>query len=78
MPIYDFECSSCNHIFEEFVRRGEATACPRCGYSTPKKLISKPAAPARSGEVVSALRRQANREGLFSNYSRAERSKIPR
>lgn len=34
MPIYEYECSKCHHIFEEWVKTSEAhnvCACPECG-----------------------------------------------
>ena len=34
MPIYEYECSKCHHIFEEWVKTSEASdtcACPECG-----------------------------------------------
>lgn len=34
MPIYEYECSKCHHIFEEWVKTSEARdacACPECG-----------------------------------------------
>lgn len=34
MPIYEYECSKCHHIFEEWVKTSEAhnvCVCPECG-----------------------------------------------
>lgn len=34
MPLYEFECRSCRHVFEELVRSakdGESMSCPSCG-----------------------------------------------
>ena len=42
MPIYEFECSACNHIFERFMKVGEdyeCLTCPECSAIKPKKLI---------------------------------------
>jgi len=42
MPIYEFECSTCNHIFERLMKVGEdqgILACPACGAMNLKKLI---------------------------------------
>jgi putative FmdB family regulatory protein len=30
MPLYDFECRSCGHLFEALVRAGDAARCPSC------------------------------------------------
>lgn len=78
MPLYDFRCPACAHVFEELVRHGEIPECPRCGNASPEKQISAPSAPGRSGEVVASVRRQAAREGHLSNYSRSERGKLLR
>jgi putative FmdB family regulatory protein len=43
MPLYDFECRKCSHIFEAFLRLSEGTdelPCPKCGAGNPRKLIS--------------------------------------
>jgi putative FmdB family regulatory protein len=31
MPLYDFQCASCRHLFEELVKLGEIPVCPVCG-----------------------------------------------
>jgi len=78
VPIYDFQCRACGKTFEELVRVGEVPPCPACGASAPEKLLSAPAAPGRSQALVSSARRQAAREGHFSNYSAVERRKLTR
>jgi putative FmdB family regulatory protein len=42
MPSFDYECSSCEHVWEEHIMVGaEApTECPVCGCSEIKKLFS--------------------------------------
>jgi putative FmdB family regulatory protein len=35
MPIYDFACNECSHVFEGLVKMGEPTKrCPSCGERT--------------------------------------------
>jgi putative FmdB family regulatory protein len=44
MPIYEFECNVCKHIFERFMKireDQEGVACPKCGATKPKKLIGR-------------------------------------
>jgi putative FmdB family regulatory protein len=43
MPIYDYRCGECETTFEAQVRSGDAVACPHCGSTTLKKLLSAPA-----------------------------------
>jgi putative FmdB family regulatory protein len=47
MPIYEFECEECGSRFEELVS-GEATvACPSCGASRTRRLLSSVSPPGR-------------------------------
>jgi putative FmdB family regulatory protein len=40
MPTYDYECSECNHAFEEFHSMKEnRKKCPECGKPKLKRLI---------------------------------------
>ncbi len=42
MPIYEYQCESCNHEFESIQKMNESplTTCPECGAEPLKKLIS--------------------------------------
>lgn len=43
MPIYEFQCTKCHHEFDGILKVDESYAkltCPRCGKSSPKKLVS--------------------------------------
>jgi putative FmdB family regulatory protein len=42
MPIYEFKCSKCGHVFEYLhLRRDDAYApCPICGEDKAEKLLS--------------------------------------
>ena len=42
MPIYEYECGECGHVFETLQRISETplTECPVCGKSALKKLVS--------------------------------------
>lgn len=68
MPLFDFHCSQCDKTFELLIRGEAPAACPSCGSTALAKLVSKPAAPGNSRELVKAGRAQAKREGHFSNY----------
>jgi putative FmdB family regulatory protein len=44
MPIFEFRCSECGHIFEQlFVSSNEtiSLACPRCGCQALDRVVSK-------------------------------------
>jgi len=44
MPIYEFKCKKCDHVFEEFVfstnAGSEDIVCPVCGEKSADKLMS--------------------------------------
>jgi len=44
MPIFEFRCSKCNHVFEEFVFSYNVDTskleCPQCGEKNVQKLMS--------------------------------------
>ncbi|MCC4115140.1 zinc ribbon domain-containing protein [Aromatoleum toluclasticum] len=68
MPIFDYRCPACDRTFEMLVRAGDTPPCPHCGRTSLEKLVSAPAAPPQSRELVKQARAQARREGHFSNY----------
>jgi putative FmdB family regulatory protein len=43
MPIYEFECSQCETVYERFMKIDEKydiLECPSCGATKPKKLVT--------------------------------------
>lgn len=43
MPIYEFKCQSCGHVFDELCRMGEtgeSLVCPKCQQVGVRQLIS--------------------------------------
>lgn len=45
MPLFDFHCLSCNHVFEELVKNSGSLLkeCPKCHKTTGlEKLVSTP------------------------------------
>lgn len=57
MPLYDFHCSDCDHVFEELVRAGEAPACPGCSGQSVERLSAT--ASVRTGATRSLSQRSA-------------------
>ncbi len=45
MPIYEFECSGCGHLFERLQKLSDAdpTECPVCGKSPVRRRLNAPA-----------------------------------
>ena len=74
MPIYDYECGECRHIFDKLVMSSSTVVtCPECGSANLEKLVSKPAPASHTAEIVRGARKQAAREGHFSNYKSSEK-----
>jgi putative FmdB family regulatory protein len=45
MPLYEYECQECEHVFEELVLSDEPVVCPQCRSRKLEKLLSVPARP---------------------------------
>lgn len=78
MPLYDYHCAACASDFELLVRGGDIPACPNCGSTALERLVSLIAPQGHSKDIIAAGRRAAAKEGHFSNYSKTERSKLPK
>lgn len=75
MPLFDFHCVKCDKTFELLVKASSTPVCPECGGEMTKQ-VSCPVAPGQSAGIIASARRQAAREGHFSNYKPSERPKI--
>lgn len=50
MPLYEYQCKSCDQVVEVLVRSEKDTGkCPSCGETRLERLLSVPAAPAVKG-----------------------------
>lgn len=76
MPIFEYKCSDCGQTCELLILGSSQAECAHCGSTQLTKLISAPAPKGQSGALVRSARAQAAREGHFSNYSAAERSRM--
>ncbi len=76
MPLHDFRCPNCSQTFELLIRGSNIPTCPTCGNQELEKLVSMPAAPGKAAGIIASARKQAAREGHFSNYSTSERKKV--
>lgn len=78
MPLYDFHCGACQAGFELLVRASTVPVCPHCGSTELARAVSRIAPAGKIEAIRAANRRQAAREGHFSNYSKSERAKLPK
>lgn len=72
MPFFTYRCTACDSVFETLVRGDEAPACPQCGAPQLERQMSAAALHGKTKAAMGAARAQAAREGLLSNYSKAE------
>ena len=51
MPIFDYQCRQCGHLFDALQKLGEGALrkCPECGKLALEKLLSAPALQAKGG-----------------------------
>jgi putative FmdB family regulatory protein len=45
MPLYEYECQQCKHIFEKLVTDHEPAVCPQCNGRRLERLLSLPGRP---------------------------------
>ena len=68
MPIYEFQCGSCGHRFEELVGSHIGTetddvTCPECGSAEVERLISTSYSPIHRQMTASQRRRLEDKRG---------------
>lgn len=73
MPLYDYQCKQCQHVFDKLVMSSTAVTCPKCGSLDLEKLVSKPAPRSHTADIIRGARTQAAKEGHFSNYKPSEK-----
>jgi len=57
MPIYEYRCTNCGHIFDAFQRvgaDGSDLSCPVCAAPKPEKILSAFASSGNSGSSASS------------------------
>jgi len=57
MPIYEYRCAPCDHVFEELIVRSSDerdVRCPACKGARVAKVMSRPAAARGTGAAASA------------------------
>jgi putative FmdB family regulatory protein len=73
MPLYSYNCRTCDKDVELLIRAGEVPTCPACGGEDLQRLVSHVAQPGKLAGAARAARAQAGREGHLSNFGRPER-----
>lgn len=57
MPLYEYECSNCEYIFDSIqsIHEDPLKTCPECAMDSLEKLISMPARPVVPGDPRDAM-----------------------
>ena len=42
MPIYDFECKTCGHVFEDMTNPSDTPLCVKCFSTDVRRMVSTP------------------------------------
>jgi len=72
MPLFDFRCRSCGHVFEALIRPGHTTpACPECQSADLEKLLATFAVSSaeRTQAAASVAREKAAKIGRRENIA---------
>ncbi len=71
MPIYEYKCNACGHVFEEFQSvgaSGKDLNCPSCGSPAPDKLFSAFASSGNGGTSFSTGSTSTGSSGCSSGF----------
>lgn len=72
MPLYSYNCPSCNTDFELLVRSSDVPACPTCGSQELQRQVAKICVEIKYPAIAKSWRRAAAAEGDLSNFSKKE------
>lgn len=72
MPIYEFECESCQAVFDDLVAAGtERVPCPECGSERTARRYSAPASTLKLVKSPGAARKQEARNAKLHADTKA-------
>ncbi len=77
MPIYDYKCTACGHVFEELVKLGESPDCPACHSSDLEKLRSLPSV-STTGSRERSLSKARQRAGAVQKEKKHAQAEYER
>ena len=66
IPLYDYSCQACEHVFEALILKNEKPECPECGSSDLERLLSRPAIQSESTHdlAMRAAKRRDQKKGV--------------
>jgi putative FmdB family regulatory protein len=81
MPIYEYECKRCEHLFEELLQAMEEppNKCPSCGSKRLKRLVSRSSFVLKGeGWYVTDYARKDKKEKEKQKLAQNERAEKPK
>jgi len=77
MPIYEYECSSCGHIFDALQKMSDDALkdCPACGEPELRKLLSAPNFRLKGGGWYETDFKDGNKRNLAGDAGKTETKK---
>jgi len=72
MPLYEYKCSDCGHVFEELVGKSvpdSSPVCPACGSDQTGRMFSTFASNVRRGSFSSCSKDSCSNCAPSSRYS---------
>ena len=78
MPIYEYQCRTCDEVFELLVRSGDVAMCPSCHGQNLERLLSSFAVNSdeRSKATLQAARQRLTRSDSVREKARHEQKEI--
>jgi putative FmdB family regulatory protein len=78
MPIYEYQCRTCEEVFEVLVRTGDVATCPSCHGQDLERLLSSFAVNSeeRSNATLQAARKRLTRSDSVREKARHEQKEI--
>lgn len=73
MPIFEYRCQGCGHLFEQLVRKGTVPACPECRSETLERQLSVPAVKSDTTHALALKAAKKRDTKQASELNRAQR-----
>ena len=80
MPIYEFKCTACDHVFERLQKLSDAdpTDCPECGAAQVRRQLTAPAFRlAGSGWYETDFKKDGDKKRNLTEKGEAPKSESP-
>lgn len=80
MPIYEFKCTACDHVFERLQKLSDAdpTDCPECGAAQVRRQLTAPAFRlAGSGWYETDFKKDSDKKSNLATKDEAPKSESP-